>query len=95
MARSRVSIQSDDIVRALNDIPDGVMTRAGKYFKRITPKDKGYARRNTNYSESGIKANYAYAHRLDTGWSSQAPDGMSEPTSEYIDKLVDQNVRKF
>lgn len=92
---AKVKIQSDDITQALKDIPDGVMTRAGKYFKKITPRDKGYARRNTTYSESGIKANYAYAHRLDTGWSKQAPDGMSDPTSEYIDKLIDQNVRKF
>lgn len=92
---AKVTIKQDDIVRALRDIPDGIMTRAGKHFKKITPRDKGYARRNTTYSESGIRANYAYAHRLDTGWSSQAPDGMSEPTEEYIDKLVDQNVRKF
>jgi len=92
---AKVTIKQDDIVGALRDIPDGIMTRAGKHFKKITPRDKGYARRNTTYSESGIRANYAYAHRLDTGWSSQAPDGMSEPTEEYIDKLVDQNVRKF
>ena len=92
---AKVKIQSDDITQALKDIPDGVMTKAGKYFRKITPRDRGYARRNTTYSESGIKANYAYAHRLDTGWSKQAPDGMSDPTSEYIDKLIDQNVRKF
>ena len=92
---AKVKIQSDDITGALKDIPDGVMTQAGKYFKKITPRDKGYARRNTTYSESGIKANYGYAHRLDTGWSKQAPAGMSEPTEEYIDKLIDQNVRKF
>ena len=92
---AKVTVKHDDIVGALNNIPDGVMTRAGKYFKSITPKDKGYARSRTSYSESGIKANYAYGHRLDTGWSKQAPDGMSEPTEEYIEKLIFNNARKF
>jgi hypothetical protein len=92
---AKVKVRHDDIVGALNDIPEGVMTRAGKYFRKITPKDKGYAKRNTTYSDSGIKANYAYAHRLDTGWSKQAPNGMSDPTIEYIEQQIDRNVRKF
>lgn len=92
---AKVKVRHDDIVGSLTDIPDGVMTKAGKYFKKITPKDKGYAKRHTTYSDSGIKANYAYAHRLDTGWSKQAPNGMSDPTMEYIEKLIDRNVRKF
>jgi len=92
---AKVTVKHDDIVGALNDIPEGVMTRAGKYFRKITPKDKGYAKRNTTYSDSGIKANYAYAHRLDTGWSKQAPNGMSDPTIEYIEQQIERNVRKF
>lgn len=95
MARSRVTIQSDDITRALKDIPDGVVSKAGKYFRKITPKDKGYARRNTTWDSSEIRANYAYAHRLNTGWSKQAPKGMTDPTTEYLDRLIEQNVRKF
>jgi hypothetical protein len=92
---AKVTVKHDDIIGALKDIPDGVMIKAGKYFKRITPKDKGYARSHTTYSESGIKAQYPYAHRLDTGWSKQAPDGMSEPTEEYIEQLIFKNARKF
>lgn len=92
---AKATVKHDDIVGALKDIPDGVMTKAGKHFKKITPRDKGYARRHTKYSESGIRADYAYAHRLDTGWSNQAPSGMSEPTMEYIEKLIFNNARKF
>ena len=92
---AKVKVRHDDIVGALNDIPEGVMTKAGRYFRKITPKDKGYAKRNTTYSDSGIKANYGYAHRLDTGWSKQAPNGMSDPTIEYIEQQIDRNVRKF
>jgi hypothetical protein len=45
--------------------------------------------------DTTIKADYAYAHRLDTGWSSQAPDGMVDPTIAYMEKLIADNVRKF
>ena len=55
-----------------------------------TPRDSGNARRNTKLSGNTILAQYPYAGRLDDGYSSQAPDGMSNPTAEYISKYIDK-----
>lgn len=49
--------------------------------KNYTP---GNARRSTNKSGNTIDANYAYAQRLEEGYSKQAPKGMTEPTIEEV-----------
>lgn len=54
------------------------------HFKKITPIDTGNARRKTDISGNEIRAAYPYAQRLDTGWSNQAPQGMSKPTTQYL-----------
>jgi len=67
-------------------------------FKTLTPvgnpqlwkskAPKGYrpgnAKRSTSLTANIIDADYAYAVRLDNGYSSQAPDGMTKPTIEHI-----------
>jgi len=60
------------------------------YFKGITPIDTGNARRSTQLKGKTIEANYAYAQRLDQGYSKQAPKGMTEPTKKFVDKRIKQ-----
>lgn len=60
-----------------------------KFFKNITPIDQGNARRNTRKKGSdSIHADYAYATRLNKGWSNQARDGMAKPTIEHLQKYI-------
>lgn len=65
-----------------------VAPKAHDYFKKITPIDSGNAKRRTRLQGETIKADYPYATRLDNGYSKQAPQGMSEPTIDYIQDLV-------
>ena len=71
-----------------------VMPRAYQYFRSITPKDTGRAQSRTQLKGSTIHANYAYADRLDQGYSRQAPQGMTKPTDEFIKNLTDKIIRK-
>ena len=65
---------------------------AHKKFVEETPVRSGNARRNTTLtqtaSKSSINANYDYAKKLDQGSSKQAPDGMSDPTIDFIKQQV-------
>tara|TARA_R100000353_G_C6508522_1_gene196027 strand:+ start:2052 stop:2339 length:288 start_codon:yes stop_codon:yes gene_type:complete len=79
----------------MEDLPENVMKVSGKYFKRITPIDKGNARRRTSTSGTTINANYGYAARLDEGWSRQAPEGMSDPTIDFIEKELDKQIKRL
>jgi len=67
---------------------DIVVTEAYKFYKQQTPIRSGNARRNTTLNSNKIVSDYAYAQRLNTGWSKQAPGGMTEPTTEYIEKKL-------
>jgi hypothetical protein len=44
----------------------------------------GNARRKTTLKNDTIHANYAYATRLDNGWSKQSPNGMSKPAMDAV-----------
>ena len=71
-----------------------ILEEAYKFFKDITPIDQGNARRSTRKKGSdSIHANYAYATRLNKGWSNQAKDGMSQPTLEHIQKYIDSKAK--
>ena len=83
------------IIDGLRDIIADVPKKSYDYFVAETPVKSGNARRSTRLRDTTIKADYAYAHRLDTGWSSQAPDGMVDPTIAYMEKLIADNVRKY
>lgn len=55
-----------------------------EHFKSVTPIRSGNARSRTDLANTDIEANYPYSVRLEKeGWSSQAPNGMSEPTIEF------------
>lgn len=80
----------------LEDIRDSVMPKALSTFVRNTPRRSGRARRNTRLNnQKEIVANYAYAERLDQGWSQQSPQGMTKPTIIQIRKLVKEFVKKL
>lgn len=62
------------------------------HFKTVTPIDSGNAKSKTKYSTTRnggrITGDYNYANRLNNGYSRQAPEGMTEPTIEHIQKEI-------
>ena len=80
------------IQRQLDKLPE----EAYKFFKAQTPIRSGNARRKTRLDKGKeeIVADYPYAERLDTGYSKQAPKGMTKPTEQYIKKRLKQIMRK-
>ena len=67
---------------------DKLPAEAATYFRSITPIRTGNARSRTKLNKTTIEANYAYAQRLDDGYSRQAPKGMIDPTLKFIEKRV-------
>jgi len=57
-------------------------------FYKNTPIKTGNARRKTSQYQDTIEANYAYAQRLDQGYSKQSPQGMTKPTMDFLRKYV-------
>lgn len=82
--RSEIAPRTISIERQLKEIP----RKGYDFFRRITPKDSGNARNKTILAGDTIRADYPYATRLDKGYSSQAPAGMSKPTISYLKQLV-------
>lgn len=85
----------DRRMQELEDLPEEMWQEAGNYFRDITPIDGGNARRNTHTVGNRIEANYPYAGALDDGHSDQAPNGMTEPTLEEIERIVDRETRRI
>ena len=73
---------------------DEIAEVAYDHLVSITPKQSGNARRRTRLRDNEIQLRYPYAERLDTGWSKQAPKGMSEPTLQYLKSRKRKLVRK-
>lgn len=84
---------SKDISAILRDLAK-IPAEAHKEFVALTPIDKGGARRKTTRQGNTITADYDYAQRLDTGWSKQAPKGMVEPWSKWVEKRMNQALEK-
>ena len=64
---------------------------AHDHFRKTTPIDTGNARSKTDLQGKQIQGNYDYVNRLNTGYSRQAPGGMTNPTIEFIrDKIRGQ-----
>ena len=78
-------------VRNLERKIDKLKKDAAEFFKNTTPIRTGNARSKTKLDRDAIKANYHYATKLNEGYSRQAPDGMTNPTIEFIQ----DEVRKF
>ena len=87
----------DKLMRELAKVPSESVKQAGGYFKGITPKRTGNARNKTvtNERKSRIEANYPYAGRLDEGYSKQAPKGMSDPTIDYLENIINSKVGRL
>lgn len=91
----------DDAATVTQDLTDD----AYKFFLAQTPVRTGNARRNTSLastkdsktglSKSTIEGDYPYAQRLDDGYSQQAPTGMTAPTERYIERRLDELLRKI
>jgi hypothetical protein len=94
--------QVDKLFDDIKDLPPYVLEEGYDYFVSITPKDTGNARNKTVLKQSKgfssrnnkIHAKYAYAGRLDDGWSKQARKGMSDPTIDKMQDFADDYVRK-
>lgn len=66
-----------------------LLDEAYKVFKSVTPIDSGNAQRNTRkQGNDTVHADYAYATRLNKGWSNQARDGMAKPTVDHLQKYI-------
>jgi hypothetical protein len=81
---------------------DKLPKEAHKEFVKNTPKKTGNAKRSTRLKGNTIEANYPYAEVLDKGrhmtsrgmrGSDQAPEGMSKPTGEFIEKRINQILK--
>lgn len=79
-----------------------VPKEAYQEFKKVTPIKTGNAKRNTRLKGKTIEADYQYAQVLDKGrhmtnrgmrGSEQAPQGMSKPTREFIQKRIKQILK--
>jgi len=95
MARLKID---DSEVRALfkdlNKMPELVMKETLPYYKSKTPVRSGNARNKTKRNRLTINSNYAYAGRLDEGWSSQSPDGFTDPSSDKMEDFVDNYIKR-
>lgn len=63
-------------------------------FVKNTPKKTGNARNKTRVRGNEIQANYNYASTLDKGKSKQAPQGMTKPTLEFIERKIDRIIKE-
>ena len=66
--------------KALAQLPK----KAYQHFVQETPIRSGNARRRTKLQGKKIIADYAYAQRLDEGYSKQSPEGMTKPTEQFL-----------
>ena len=74
---------------------DKVAEKAYDEFVKVTPIRSGNAKRSTDFEKSSneIQGNYNYANRLNKGWSSQAPEGMTDPTIDFVRNEVRRIIR--
>jgi len=90
-------IIKDNLTPVLNSIKkdlDRLPKETHQKFVKETPKRTGNARQKTRLNGDVIVADYPYAQKLDDGYSSKAPDGMSEPTEKWLEKKFKDIFRK-
>ena len=85
----------DKRMKELADLPSYLVNEALKITKNNTPVASGNARNKTIKKGNKIVSNYAYAGRLNEGYSSQAPQGFTKPTIEQLDDKAKSYVRKI
>jgi hypothetical protein len=95
---AKVTVNTGEVDRMFEDLEimtEEVMKEGYKYFRNQTPIRGGNARNRTKLEKKHvIGARYGYAERLDEGWSKQSPKGMTEPTSNELDKLVGNYIKR-
>jgi len=92
-----ITVDISDALKNLKDIEqvqDRIIDESYQYFHDITPVRSGNARRHTDLKGTSIVADYAYAERLDRGYSRQAPFGMTKPTQVKIQQLIKKYLGK-
>lgn len=62
------------------------------YMKSITPIRSGHARASTRQEGNTIHADYPYAERLDNHWSDQYFGELVNPTINYLNNYVQQQI---
>ena len=99
MAKVRFEVTDGDVLRMFEEnirtLTPKLLDDTYKFFVKATPKKSGNARRNTklNNQKNTIEADYAYAGRLNNGWSKQAPNGMTEPAIEFMKRSVSKHLK--
>ena len=91
-----VRLEKDTItpsIRRMRAALEQLPKSAFKEWVKLTPIDKGNARRSTRLNQNTIDAQYPYAQRLDQGYSKQAPKGMSEPVTQFINSDMKRIMR--
>tara|TARA_R100001460_G_scaffold38649_1_gene73173 strand:+ start:7701 stop:7997 length:297 start_codon:yes stop_codon:yes gene_type:complete len=94
----KIKVNTQQVESMFNDLekmPKSVMKDAFRFYKNETPVRSGNARNKTKLRNKQIKSGYPYAGRLDEGWSKQAPKGMTEPTLDEIDNIIDKELRRI
>jgi hypothetical protein len=86
---NKMTISLKTIQKKLDNLPKEAFTE----FVKSTPVRSGNAKRKTRLSGNKIVAGYAYAQRLDEGYSKQSPDGMTKPTEDFIEKRMQQIIK--
>lgn len=93
----RIKQGADNLTPSLDKIRrrlDALPREAYEVFREETPVRSGNARRNTKFRKDTIVADYAYAQRLDQGYSKKAKEGMWKPTIRYIKRRLREIMRK-
>jgi hypothetical protein len=84
-ANIKFNDQISPVIKGMQRAAATYPRQAEAKFKSLTPIDTGNARSKTKLvGNNTIEANYAYAQRLDTGWSKQAPQGMTKPFEQWV-----------
>jgi len=79
----------------LAGLPSYLVDEALDITKENTPVASGNARNKTIKKGNKIVSNYAYAGRLNDGYSRQAPQGFTQPTIEQLDDQAEKYIRKI
>ncbi len=89
--------QVNKLFKQLSGLPVETMKKAFPFLKSETPIRSGNARRKTTHQSNSLKirSKYGYAGRLDEGWSRQAPDGFTDPTIDFIEDYISNQIRKL
>jgi hypothetical protein len=93
MITAKINLGTDDITKELKTIQRQLRqlpSDAHQEFVDLTPIRSGNARRRTRLQGTTIVADYPYAERLDRGYSSQAPKGMTIPWERWLVRRLQQ-----